>query len=145
MTQRSIGKQITYIARALNRYVDQQTAHLNLSSATVPFLTYLYGHNGVHQDEMAANLQFDKSSVTRAVKALQKRGYVDKSVDPGNKRRNLVTVTDLGLSIKDELLEILKQTTRLAFAGFGQREMELYFQYTDKLNQNIKLMVESKS
>jgi len=144
MHARSIGKLVTYIARHLNRYVDLETAHLNLSSATVPFLTYLCEHNGVHQDEMAENLQFDKSSAARAVKALEQRGYVTKVIDPNNKRRNVVTLTKLGLSIQDELSEILKQTTNRLFADFRASEIDRYFKNTEKINQNLKKMMKDQ-
>jgi DNA-binding MarR family transcriptional regulator len=141
MPARSIGKEISYIARSLNRYLDAKTRHLNLSSATVPFLAYLCMHDGVYQDEMAADLHFDKSSVTRAITALEKRGYVNRLVDPRIKRRNLITVTEAGLSLKDELIQILSQTTERLFAGFSPEEREVYFQSTEKINQNIKLML----
>lgn len=141
MHARSIGKLITYIARHLNRYVDRETAHLRLSSATVPFLTYLYEHNGVHQDEMAENLQFDKSSAARAVKVLEQRGYVTKVIDSNNKRRNVVTLTNRGFSIQDELAEILEQTTNRLFADFRASEIDRYFKTTQKINQNLRKMM----
>ena len=141
MGDQSIGREITYIARSINRYMDAKTRHLNLSNATVPFLAHLCMRDGMYQDEMAAALHFDKSSVTRAITALEKRGYVNRLVDPRIKRRNLIKITGLGLSLKDELLQILSQTTESLFAGFSPEEREAYFQSTEKINQNIKRML----
>ena len=141
MSERSIGKQITSIARSLSRYLDNRTSHLHLSSATIPFLTYLYEHNGVHQDEMARNLQFDKSSATRAIKTLEQRGYVSREIDKTNRRKNVVSVTRLGFSIKEELYAILRHTTTQIFQDFSANEKDAYFRYTDKVNENITQMI----
>ena len=141
MSERSIGKQITHVARYLNRCIDLKTAHLGVGSATIPFLTYLYEHDGIHQEEMAVNLQFDKSSVTRAVKALEQKGYVRKTVDPEVKRKNRLTVTSQGLGIRDELHEILRQSTREVFRGFSPGEIAFYFKFTEKINRNIERII----
>ena len=141
MQNRSIGKELTFIARNLNRYLDIKTAHLHLSSATIPFLTYLYVNDGIHQDEMAENLHFDKSSVARAIKVLQQKGYVNKAVDPRMKRRNIITVTALGLSIKNELLRILESITERALKGFSADEIESYFKLTEMIDQNTQQML----
>jgi DNA-binding MarR family transcriptional regulator len=144
MQNRSIGKNISYIARALSRYIDQETKHLQLSNATVPFLTYLYEHEGIHQDEMAKNLQFDKSSAARSIKTLETLGYIKKITDRGNKRRNIVTVTELGRGIQDELYSILRECTKHIFTGFSQEEIELYFAYTEKINKNVMKMLHTQ-
>jgi DNA-binding MarR family transcriptional regulator len=144
MSHRSIGKNISSIARALSRYIDQETAHLRLSNATVPFLTYLYEHEGVHQDEMARTLQFDKSSAARAIKTLEKLGYVARETDRSNKRRNVVTVTAPGRSIQEELYEILRRSTKRIFTGFSENEIDIYFRCTDRINANINRMILAK-
>lgn len=50
----------------------------SFSNFTIPFLTYLYEHDGIHQDILARDLQFDKSSAARAVASLEKHGYLQK-------------------------------------------------------------------
>ena len=145
MTQnRSIGKSISFISRSLGRYIDSKTKHLGLSHFTVPFLTYLYEHDGVHQDELAENLQFDKSSAARAVSALEKSGYVTKTPDLNNRRRNTIKITKKALAIKPELFQILELTTKKLFEGFSADQVELYFESTDHINLNAQTMLMGK-
>ena len=141
MNNRSIAKNISYIARGISRYLDQEAKHLKLRSATIPFLVYLYEHEGVHQDQMAQDLQFDKSSAARAVKALERLGYVNKVADNSNRRKNIITVTTLGRSVEDELYAILRQCTKQLFTGLSEEEIDFYFAYTEKVNENLSTML----
>jgi len=141
---RSIGKNISYISRSLGKYIDLKTRHLNLGNATIPFLTYLYEHDGVHQDLLAQDLQFDKSSAARAVASLEKHGYLTKTTDPENRRRNIIKITKKGLGIKHEVHKILKQTTKKLFQGFSKRQIGDYFEYTEQINITTKAMLKEE-
>lgn len=138
---RSIGKNISYISRSLGRYIDMKTKHLNVSNFTIPFLTYLYEHNGIHQDMLAKDLQFDKSSAARAVASLERHGYLTKTIDPENRRRNIIKITEKALGIKEEVYQILKQTTEKLFAGFSESQIDAYFVYTEQINLTAKAML----
>lgn len=142
---RSIGKSISYISRSLGRYIDLKTKHLNLGNSTIPFLTYLYGRDGVHQDLLAKDLHFDKSSAARAVASLEKHGYLTKTIDPENRRRNIIKITEKALEAKDEVYQILKQTTEKLFKGFSESQIEAYFEYTEQINLTAKAMLKEKN
>ncbi|ADD67843.1 transcriptional regulator, MarR family [Denitrovibrio acetiphilus DSM 12809] len=143
MPDRSAGKQISHISRSISRYLDAKVNSLNLSYSVIPFLTYLYEHDGVHQDELAANLHYDKSSATRAITALVKQGYVTRQIDKRNKRRNIINVTIKGYTIKDELILILRRTTQKLFNDFTDEEINLYFKLSDKIDKNLDNMLKS--
>jgi DNA-binding MarR family transcriptional regulator len=141
---RSIGKSISYLARSLGRYIDTETAHLKLSNAAVPFITYLYEHDGVHQDELAEQLHYDKSSAARAVSSLEKHGYVTRTTDQSNKRRNVIRTTPEAHKIKPELYKLLQETTVKLFEGFSAEETNQYFRLTKLITQNAAGMLEKQ-
>jgi len=118
--------------------------HLNLSHFTIPFITYLYEHDGVHQDELAEKLQYDKSSAARAVSALVQQGYATKHIDETNKRRNIIEITAKGLSTKEELISILMETTDSLFNNFSSSEKNEYFELMNKIENNICSMLADK-
>lgn len=145
MSNRSIGKQISEISRNLSRYTDIKTGELGLTSATVPFIAYLLDRDGVHQEEMAEKLHFDKSSATRAVTALEKLGYVKRVTDKNNKRRNLIYITKKAESIRTELFSALSSLTADLFEGFSEEERESFFAGAKKIDGNlIKLLGKDK-
>lgn len=121
--------------------MDVKVRHLGLTSATVPFIAYLLKKEGVHQDEMAESLHFDKSSAARAISVLESKGYAVRVTDENNKRRNLVYPTEKGRDIEEELMLILRSLTRDLFGGFTDEEKQIYFDYTEKINKNLMKML----
>jgi DNA-binding MarR family transcriptional regulator len=140
MKKTSIGKEISEISRTMNRFVDKEVAHLKLSNATVPFIAQLFSQDGVHQEELAEKLHFDKSSAARALTALEKAGYVVRVQDSKNKRRNIIYVTENGRAVRDELMQILASLTKRLFEGFSDEEMDEYYTMTERLRTNLMRM-----
>jgi MarR family transcriptional regulator, lower aerobic nicotinate degradation pathway regulator len=57
------------------------------------------------QAELGRKTGIDRSDVTAALTELESRNLVERSVDPGHKRRNIVTITAEGI---EQLLELDK-------------------------------------
>jgi len=140
MRKTSIGKEISEISRTMSRFVDKEVAHLKLSNATVPFIAQLLSQDGVHQEELAEKLHFDKSSAARALTSLEKAGYVVRVQDSQNKRRNIIYVTESGRAVRDELIQILASLTKRLFEGFSDEEISEYYAKTEKLRKNLMRM-----
>jgi DNA-binding MarR family transcriptional regulator len=78
------------------------------------------------QAELGRKTGIDRSDITAALTELESRKLVKRTVDPANKRRNIVTVSDQGLKrllaldavidkIQDEFLTPLSQAQRRQF------------------------------
>jgi len=59
------------------------------------------------QAELGRGTGIDRSDVTAALTELESRGLVERSVDPGHKRRNIVTITPAGVAQLLELDEVI--------------------------------------
>ena len=64
----------------------------------------LLGQNGaVPQQALARRLNLDKSTVSRLVDSLVHRGWVERSVNPGDRREVRLTLSEAGQRAVDEL------------------------------------------
>jgi DNA-binding MarR family transcriptional regulator len=81
------------------------------------------GNRGVRSKELAEHLRIAPRSATEVVDALEEKGLVTRSPDPGDRRATLVSLTDRGSALAEEvrrtrgvaseqLLERLTQTDR---------------------------------
>ena len=73
----------------------------------------LFAINGLKECsmiELADVLSMDKSKVSRAISKLVKTGFVNREINPENRRYSIVTLTDLGQKI---VHEINKKNNRL--------------------------------
>ncbi|WP_051295086.1 MarR family winged helix-turn-helix transcriptional regulator [Maridesulfovibrio bastinii] len=137
---RSIGKKVGIIARYLDMILDSRLAHLGLSAATIPIITFLYENEGVNQDTLAESLQFNKSTAARAVSKLEKEGYLTRTVDPDNRRSNILRTTEKSRSIEEAVNQILKGLTDDVFAGFNDKDIDQYFHLTELISARVLQM-----
>ena len=70
----------------------------DLSIAQCHALEVLGKKAGTTLNEMAAELYLDKSTASRVVSALERKGYVERRAHPGDRRAVQLAVTPAGLS-----------------------------------------------
>lgn len=138
---RSIGKEVGTISRYLGMILDSRVAYLGLGAATIPIITFLYENEGANQDALAEALQFNKSSAARAVARLEKEGYLTKTEDPDNRRRNILRTTEKARLAKDEIIQILKGLTDDVFADFNEADIDQYFHLTKTISARVVQML----
>ncbi|MFJ8789886.1 MarR family winged helix-turn-helix transcriptional regulator [Streptomyces sp. NPDC102462] len=88
--------------------------HPELSLVSYTLLGHLEESDGCRATDLAAHYALDKSTVSRQVTALQRAGLVERRLDPGDHRVQLLHLTPAGQ-------EILAQVTRRRRAAFRRR------------------------
>lgn len=96
-------RQISITYRCAMRYREHELADTGLAGCQTPYLTALYRHPGISQEELARELNVNKSSVTRQLCVLEEKGYVRREPAPADKRSLLVYPTDRALELRDRL------------------------------------------
>ncbi|MBF6168367.1 MarR family transcriptional regulator [Streptomyces gardneri] len=74
------------------------------------------------QAELGRRTRIDRSDVVAAVNDLAARGFVERSPDPADRRRNIVTLTAAGARHLEELHERLALAQDELLAGFTERD-----------------------
>ncbi len=97
------------ISVALNQYVQENDSVLNeidLNLSQTKVLLTLYDYEGVSIDFLTKKTYMSKSSVTKAVKHLEKKDLVKKEIDLGDNRKKVITTTNKGKEIQKEALKM---------------------------------------
>ena len=89
-------RQISITYRCAMRFREDELADTGLAGYQTPYLTSLYRHPGISQEELARDLNVNKSSVTRQLAALEERGYIRREPSKADKRILLVYLTNQG-------------------------------------------------
>ena len=79
-------RQINITSRCATLYRERQLAGTGLSGCHTPYLLALYRRPGISQEELARDLNVNKSSVTRQLSAMEEKGYVRREPDPADRR-----------------------------------------------------------
>jgi len=118
-------RQISITYRCAMRFRERELADTGLAGCQTPYLTTLYRHPGISQEEMARALNVNKSSVTRQLAVLEDKGYIRREPSPTDKRILLVYPTEQALELKERLFRCYHDWNRYLTQDFTDEEQAL--------------------
>ncbi|RRD96255.1 MarR family transcriptional regulator [Clostridiales bacterium COT073_COT-073] len=131
-----LNRLISMIYRHNRIYMDSQLEDINLHSGQYMYLFYLYHHDGQKQDDIAKTLKIDKAGTTRALKKLEKSGYIFRQQDKNDRRGNLVYLTEKAWQVQPLLLSFYSNWLHLALEGFTEEESNTLYQLLNRMAIN---------
>jgi MarR family transcriptional regulator for hemolysin len=102
---------------------------------------YLIGKNSgnISQQQLADQLSTDKVSMVRILDYLTDGGFIERRVNPGDRRQHLLHITESGKPWVEEIELGLAETDEL-FLGFLRKEQRVVF--IEQLHQLIEVTKE---
>lgn len=115
----SLSRQVLLLNRQLMAFYKKE---LELAGATISlvdmlFLSYLFVHEGCHQDDFVKEFVWDKGHVARQLQSLEQRQLVHRTVDPTDKRAKVIASTPLGKSYEPLIRGIQRRWSAEVFDG----------------------------
>lgn len=103
------------ILRNARQMINQALRPLGITSAEGNILLHLMMQQGpVHQEQVAEDLGIGKAAISRAVDSLERKGYLLRARDAGDKRRWRLDVTDKARSCMADVQEAYDAVYRRA-------------------------------
>jgi len=96
-------------ARAVSRQYDKALAPLALNNGQFSMLALLAGLGPVRIQKIAETLAMDRTTLTAALKPLERRGLVKSAVDRNDKRSRTLKLTAAGRKLLKSALPIWKR------------------------------------
>ncbi len=100
-------------------------------------LTRLWEEEGLSQNEICKLTSKGKSNVTRIIDNLMKKGLVIRKTDPKDRRSTKVYLTEEGKALRDSMLPIITRYFNEAFAGFNEKEFEMFEGFLSRITENL--------
>ncbi|MCB0913383.1 MAG: MarR family transcriptional regulator [Propionibacteriaceae bacterium] len=124
-TMRGPDDQLSSLIRQVVRLVGMLERHghggIEASASELFALDELDG-GPLTQTELGNRLGLEKSTVSRLAAALEKRGWVARERDPGNRRLSVVTLSQAGRSAAGQAAEHLHRQHARLVAALSQEE-----------------------
>jgi len=99
-------------ARTIARRFDDAFRPLDLTSGQYSLLMSLNRPHPPHMQDVADLLAMDRTTLTANLKPLERRGLVAIDIDPNDKRRRLLTLTDQGMALLVKAFPIWQKTQK---------------------------------
>ncbi|NEZ46933.1 winged helix-turn-helix transcriptional regulator [Clostridium niameyense] len=132
------GKYISILYRSGSAYINKRLSEYNIGSGQYIFLLYLFLNNGKTQEEISRDLYIDKGTTARAIKKLEKEGYILKKVDEVDKRMQHIYITEKTIDIKMDIYKILQDWNNIIYGNLKKEEKELFLNLLEKVVCNCQ-------
>ena len=139
----NVNKIKQYNARIFNRILNE----LGIESFTCEqsaVLEQLWKHNSLSCNELAEKTGLAPNTITALVSNLQKNGLVVRAASPDDRRKVVVTITDKGLSVREDFERVVEKVVNIGFAGFSDYEYSEFENYLKRLCDNYEKFFVSK-
>ena len=104
-------------------------------------LGMLMKKDGVHQSELARLTHKNRHNMTRIIATLEQKGYVQRRSDGGDKRRQLVFITDGGRVVLEEYVPVVAAFSEELFDGLSTEELSVMTQAHLHILKNLGFSV----
>ena len=122
-----LGVFISIIHRTRTVHLNNEIKDLELTAGQVPFLIHLSHKEGITQDDLAVHLHIDKGTVARALKKLEDNGFIYREINPQNRRRYLLFLTEKGRQIVPQIYDIDKEWEHSVCSNLSDTEYSRLF------------------
>lgn len=117
-----LGFFLSIIHRTHFVYLNEKIKSLDLTAGQFPFLMQISHKEGISQDDLSHHFHIDKGTVARAIKKLEDHELIYRQVDPENRRRYLLFLSENGKKMLPEISNIDQQWEENVLSGFSPQE-----------------------
>lgn len=135
--ERSFGFVLHETARLLSKRFDQQARRFGLTRAQCAALVFLSRNEGINQAGLAELLEMEPISLTRLIDRMEQAGWVERRLDPSDRRARRLFMTDKAKPIFAQILEAGLVTRTEALAGLSERDRDQLIDLLLRVRANL--------
>ena len=131
-----LDDQAGYLLRLANQrhtVIFQKLAIMDLTPAQFSVLVRLSEVSACSQNQLGRLIAMDVATIKGVVDRLEKRGLVKRSTDPDDKRRSVLSLTDSGLEIVEQLRHMGCEVTRETLSPLTAPQQRTFLRLLAKL------------
>ncbi len=129
----TIQRELTAFARRARGRAAE--LHPELSLVAYSILDLVLERDGCLATDLAEQFLLDKSTVSRQVGALEKLGYLERAVDPDNRRNHVLHATPAGRSVAREAERRRREAFQERFADWTDEDVAAMAGYLVRYNR----------
>ena len=142
MPDQSSSQLINIAARLLSgclqKALDEQS--LNLTVEQWRLLYYLWNEDGKSQQDLANIANKEKSTITRQIVDLERKGLIVRQPDTIDKRNKLIHLTEHGKSLEAPTLDIADRITKLSEKSIAESDIKTATKVLNIIVDNLRMI-----
>lgn len=136
---KEILREIGMIARALDSISNIEFKEYDLTKGQYLYLVRICENPGIIQEKLAERIKVDRTTASRAIKNLEKNGFIERREDKYNKKIKKIFPTMKGENVYPKIKRENDHSNSVALAGFTEREVEIISHLLQRVRKNIEV------
>lgn len=132
-----IEKAIINLITSYKNLISTKMRPLGLYPGQDMILLELLKNDGVSQNKLVVTLCVDHSTIAKSVSRMIKSDLVQTKKSTKDKRVTLVSLTEHGRELAQQVEAVWLESERRATAGFSSEEQRLFVEMIDHITQNL--------
>jgi DNA-binding MarR family transcriptional regulator len=128
---------LAVFTRRLEQAARRSELHGELDRAGYLLARTLDDAGPITVNELAEHLGLDGSTVTRQISALERRGFVERAVDPDDRRSRILQLTPRGRRTMRSVRDARRQRIGDAVDGWSADDVATFGRLMDRLNHEL--------
>jgi len=132
-----IGRLLRRAHGAFSREFRSRLSEKGVTFGEFIHLERLWEEDGLNQTEISRRVEITTASSTQIIDTLEKRGFIVRRRNPGDRRNLNVFLTKAGKALETDLLECARATNRRARTGLSDRDTLTLFELVGRIIANL--------
>jgi MarR family transcriptional regulator, transcriptional regulator for hemolysin len=133
----SFGFLLSDVTRLLRKHFDRRATAFGLTRAQWRALKWLSAGEGMHQSELAEQLEMEPIAIGRVIDRLQSAGFVERRADPTDRRRWQLCLTAQAQAVLDDMQTISRELRGEAMRGIAAAEIRRTTAVLERIKENL--------
>jgi MarR family transcriptional regulator, transcriptional regulator for hemolysin len=135
----SVAYYIRRLARLLRIELNQVLAKSpgNLTAEQWIILLQLHQNGQLNQNELTDAVLQDRANIARHLNNLESNGYIHRTQDEQDARRNLVSLTNAGTGLIEYLVPIISNLRVRRYQGLSQDDLTQLMKFLKIIEENV--------
>lgn len=135
-----VVKWLSIADRYTRMYLDRCLAPLGLNSSQHKYVLMICENPGITQDQFFNFFYVNPSNITRALSGLEKEGFIEKNINPVDKRTCRLYPTQKAKEAYDKILTIIEDWEKDLLADLSAEERKQFGRWMQKIaEKSVKL------
>lgn len=126
-------------------FINREAKALNIKGKQIPTLMVISKHPGITQDSIVKLFQIDKGFIARIVRELEDDKLLYRTIDPENRRKYNIFLTEKGENIIPKIKDIEEEWNKIVCDGLNKDENLKLVKFMSLLAQNSVDKIKNQS
>lgn len=132
----TVARNVGIFNRQTQAYITEAFRNVNISFSECIILMNVYDNEGITQEALSSLLYIDKAATARAIKSLEKKGFMIREMKQEDRRAKKLYLTDKARGHKEYFYQLLKNWEIQATKGMDEPIKDLLFKGIQMLADN---------